>query len=188
MTPRCTASWLWQQSTSHGPHGCRTLSAGLLGLYILIAALLYVSYLGRFAALLTNRAVASVLILLSLLIVAIIGALPFLSTAILDTRNTTFDLDELHRGHMAFLSAMAAGPRYDGGAVPWRQDSDVDVADGDRSLAGGWYTGPGLSKFTYPQVRRGSTRNSLSVPDPSAVPDLSACCFHADPKFIPGCL
>lgn len=138
---------------------CRTLSSGLLGLYILIAALLYLSYIGRFAAVLANRAVASVLILLSLLIVALVGALPFLSTAVLDTRNSLYDLDEVHRGHMAFLSAMAAGERYDNGAVPWREASDVDVVDGERSLAGGWYTGPGLSKFTYPQVWRPPPRS-----------------------------
>lgn len=115
----------------------------------------------------TNRAVASVLILLSLLIIAAIGALPFLSTTILDTRNAMYDMDKLHRDHMFFISAMAAGPRYDGGAVSWRGDSDTGVVNGNRSLAGGWYTGPGLSKFTYPQVRlRAQRRSSISPCQP----------------------
>lgn len=52
------------------------------------------------------------------------------------------------------MAGMAAGEAYTPLRPGWRQDSDLDVVNpnNQKSLAGGWYTGPGLSKFTYPQV------------------------------------
>lgn len=53
------------------------------------------------------------------------------------------------------MAGMAAGENYTPLRPGWRQNSDLDIINPETqaSLAGGWYTGPGLSKFTYPQVR-----------------------------------
>lgn len=52
------------------------------------------------------------------------------------------------------MAGMAAGEAYTPLRPGWRGNSDLDVTNNNnqKSLAGGWYTGPGLSKFTYPQV------------------------------------
>jgi hypothetical protein len=83
---------------------CRTISCALLGLYVFIAAFIYLSFLARFSSVVTNCPCASSFITLSALLVLLIGAFPFLSHSVLEQRNTAFDLDGLHASHMKVRS------------------------------------------------------------------------------------
>jgi hypothetical protein len=156
---------------------CRTISAGLLSVYILIAAVVYLSFIGRFSFVFVNRVVAPLVLLISALLILVVGGLPFLQKVILDARNAEFDLDDLHAKNMQFFASMAAGEKYTPLSPGWRGASDLGIVNqrNGASLAGGWYTGPGLAKFTYPQVRYPLVIGTYSLDATSFQPTALRC-------------
>ena len=87
---------------------CRTISCALFGLYIFIAAFIYLSFVGRFSLLTANCACASAFITTSALLVLLVGAFPFLSHSVLEQRNSAFDIDALHASNMKVRSLTPA--------------------------------------------------------------------------------
>ena len=128
-----------------------------LSVLVLLAALVYVVVFLRAAAAVTNRVVGTLIGLLSAIAVLAVGALPFVSAAILSSRNDVYDLAALHGAHMKFFAAEMAGQPTlpiisQLGWNPAKQASDQSVINDQtgRSLSGGWYTGPGLTKARAP--------------------------------------
>jgi hypothetical protein len=139
-------------------HPCRYISTACLSLLVLLAALTYLSHLVRASYVTSNLFSGSIILLLSALLVLVIGLLPFLSAAVLKSRNAVYNFTDVHIANMKFFTAEAAGqvnPRLVsslGWTKPSKADSDMAVINSQNSkpLSGGWYTGPGLSKVTYP--------------------------------------
>lgn len=129
------------------------LSTVFLAVFLLIPAAVLLTHAARVPGALTNRPVGTVLLVLAILCVLVIGALPFASFALISSRNSLYDIREMHAKHMTFMAAMRSGVPS-GLTVPWRAASDVGVRNptNQADLSGGWYTGPGLAKFTYPQA------------------------------------
>lgn len=133
--------------------GRRYLAVACLSVLVLLAALVYVAVFCRVGAAVSNRVVSPLIALASALALLAVGALPFLSAAILASRNDVYDLAALHGASMKFFAAQMAGqPTLPLVAQldwsPPKQASDQSVINDQtgRSLSGGWYTGPGLTK------------------------------------------
>jgi hypothetical protein len=126
----------------------------VLAILVLLAALVYIAHIARFAGLIANRIVGGLILLLSALCIIVVGLLPFFASSILGKRNLVYDMGALHADSMRFFGAEQAG-KPTALSPAWRKvpsDSGVKNTKINQPLDGGWYTGPGLSKVTWPQA------------------------------------
>jgi hypothetical protein len=134
---------------------CRYIACVVLGIFVLLAALIYIAHIGRFAGLVANRIIGALIVVLSALCIVAIGLTPFFASTILKTRNAEYDLRDLHAKSMRFFAAEQAGQPTSVLTPEWRKaptDGNVRNTKINQPLNGGWYTGPGLSKVTWPQA------------------------------------